>query len=140
MQTKLRNLFDLASRLFLSAIFLASSFGKMTGFAGTVAYMAQAGVPSPKFLLPFAILFEIVGGLSILLGLRPKVGASLLLIFLAIVTPIFHNPTGGDQMQAIQFLKNLAIAGGLLGVIAHGIGPVSLDNYLRNKSHQPIKE
>lgn len=134
MQITFRSLIELASRFFIAAIFLASAFGKITNFNGTVGYMAQAGVPMPAVLLPFAIIFILAGGLSLISGYRTAIGSALIIIFMVIVTPIFHNPTGGDQQQAIQFLKNVAIIGGLLGVIANGAGPLSLDSYFRKKS------
>ncbi|MFQ5459043.1 MAG: DoxX family protein, partial [Myxococcota bacterium] len=100
-------------------------------WSGTAGYMASRGMPAIPVLLTLAIIFELLGGLSILLGWKTKAGALALFLFLVPVTLIFHNfwtyPPEQQQMQMIMFLKNLAIMGGLLMLAGAGPGPLSVD-------------
>lgn len=122
----------LAARAMLSAIFLRSGLLKIFGFAGTQQYIAGKGIPLQftAVLLAGAIIFELVGGLSVLLGYKARWGASALIIFLVPTTLIFHTDFS-QSSEVIQFLKNLAILGGLLMVFTYGSGPVSLDGEAR---------
>jgi len=75
---------------------------------------------------------SLVGGLSILLGYRAKIGAWLIIAFLLVVTPIMHKFWGvADpmmaQLQMINFLKNFSMLGGALLITQFGVGPLSLD-------------
>lgn len=118
-------------RLLLSLIFITSGINKILNFSGTAGYMESKGMPLVPLFLTAAIVLELAGGLSLLLGFKARVGALLLIVFLIPTTLIFHNfwaLEGADrQMQMIHFMKNLAILGGLLVVFGLGPGPVSLD-------------
>jgi len=120
-----------AGRILLSLIFIASGFGKIGNWSGTAQYMASKGMVAVPFFLFMAIVFEIGGGLSVVLGLKARWGALALFLFLIPVTAIFHNfwafADMERQMQMIHFMKNLAIMGGLLLVAARGAGPGSID-------------
>jgi len=122
----------LIGRILLSAIFLMSAFGKIANFAGTQQYMSAYGMPLTAFFLVCAIILEIGGGFSILLGYKAKVGAIALIVFLIPATLIFHTKFS-DQVQMIMFMKNLAIMGGLLLVLGFGAGPLSLDAFLKTR-------
>jgi putative oxidoreductase len=117
-------------RLFLAAIFLWSGLGKVMNWEGTAGYMAMKGMPLIPLFLALAILFELGGGLSLLIGFKGRLGALALFAFLVPTTLIFHNfwavPDNEVMIQTIMFLKNLAIMGGLLMVAALGTGPFSL--------------
>ena len=118
-------------RLLLSAIFLLSLINKLGNFDGTVGYMQHMGMTfATSLFLLGAIVLLTVGGLSVLLGYKAKIGATLLLVFLIPATLIFHTDFS-QQVQMLMFMKNLAIMGGLLMVIAHGSGAYSLDNRLK---------
>lgn len=121
----------IAGRFFLTAIFLASGFGKIGDFAGTSAYMAAQGMPMVSFFLAGAIALEIVGGLSLLLGYRARWGALALILFLIPASVIFHAfwavPEAAAKMQMIMFMKNMAIFGALTQILVRGAGPGSLD-------------
>lgn len=130
----MQNLIPLIARILLSAIFLRSGIGKIIDFAGTQQSMASAGIPLTGFFLVGAIVFELVGGISVLLGYKARWGAIALTIFLIPATLIFHT-NFADSMQVSQFMKNLAILGGLLMVVAYGPGSISLD--ARTSSSRP---
>jgi len=126
---------SLVARLMIATIFLLSAVGnKIPNFGGVAEYMASAGVPLPKLMLAGAIVFLIVGGLSVLLGFRVRVGAGLLLAFLLLATYYFHafwTFEGQEQeLHMIQFMKNLSLMGTMLFLISNGSGAGSLDAWL----------
>jgi putative oxidoreductase len=119
-----QNFLDFAGRVLISAIFLVSGLGKIAGYAATQGYMAAMGVPG--LLLPLVIVLEIGGALAVILGYRTRLVAFLLAGFCIVSALIFHHPAG-DQMQSILFMKNFAIAGGFLFLVARAPGAWSLD-------------
>jgi len=114
----------LIGRILLGLIFVMSGFNKITGFDGTQQYMASYGMPMTSLLLVGAIAVEIVGGLFVIFGVFPRLGAAALVLFLIPASLIFHTDFS-EQTQLIMFLKNLSIMGGLLLVVAYGSGPLS---------------
>ncbi|MEO1131688.1 MAG: DoxX family protein [Cyanobacteria bacterium J06639_1] len=116
----------LVARTFLAVIFVQTGFAKVLNFSGTQQQIASVGIPLAGLVTLFTIAFEIAGGTSLILGYKARIGAVLLLLFLIPATLVFHNFIL-DSTQTIQFMKNLAIMGGLLMVLAYGPGPVSLD-------------
>jgi len=118
---------ELAGRLLLALIFIVTGLGKISGFEGTQGYMEAMGVPGA--LLPLVIVTEVGGGLLIALGLFTRYSALALAGFSLLSALLFHNNIA-DQTQQIMFLKNLAIAGGFLYLVANGAGRMSLDRRL----------
>ncbi|HTN26844.1 MAG TPA: DoxX family protein [Burkholderiales bacterium] len=118
-------------RVFLALLFVVSGIGKITGYAGTAAVMASKGLPMVDILLPLTIAVELGGGLLLALGWKARWAAAALFLFLIPTTLIFHQFWGIDpklvQMQKIHFLKNVAIMGGMLMVLATGAGAWSID-------------
>ena len=119
-----QNLAVVLGRVLIAAIFLIAGLGKITGYAATQGYMASMGVPGA--LLPLVIALEVGGALAIIVGWRTRLVAFLLAGFSVVSALIFHS-TLGDQTQFILFMKNLAMAGGFLFLVAHGAGDWSLD-------------
>lgn len=113
-------------RLLMSVIFLASGIGKLMAPAATIAYITSAGLPLPSVSYGAAAFVEVVGGALLLVGYRTRPVAAVLCLFALAAAAFFHNHFA-DQNQLIHFLKNLAIAGGLLQVVAFGGGAWSLD-------------
>ena len=111
----------LVARVLLSSIFLFSGAKKIFAFSGTQAYMAQYGMKMTGLFLVLAVLFEIGGGLSVLLGYFPRLGALALILFLLPTTAVFHRDFA-NPAQVIQFSKNLAILGGLFALLSAGGG------------------
>jgi uncharacterized membrane protein YphA (DoxX/SURF4 family) len=122
----------LIGRILLALIFLKSGIGKIENFEGTAKYMASFGMPYTNFFLVGAIFFELVGSITIILGLFARFGAILLLIFLIPTTLIFHNIFADPKMM-IHFMKNVSMFGGLLILLASGAGRFSLDYVFRGK-------
>ena len=122
--TTQQNLADLLGRVLIAAIFLVAGLNKIGGYAGTQGYMEAMGVPGA--LLPLVIALEVVGAVAIIVGWQTRLFAFLLGGFTLLSAVIFHRALG-DQMQSILFLKNLAIAGGFLFLLAQGAGAWSFD-------------
>lgn len=122
---KLQDLSAPIGRLFLSMIFIFSGFSKITGYAGTAAYMDSVGVPS--MLLPLVIALELLGGIAVLIGFKARL-ISLLIAGFSIVSAILFHQFWNDESQMNPFMKNIAMAGGFLMIFAHGPGAYSIDN------------
>jgi putative oxidoreductase len=120
---------QLSARLLMSVIFIVSGVSKVAAYAATQGYMESAGVPGA--LLPAVIALEIGAALALVLGWQARISAFLLAGFSILSALIFHSDFG-DQMQSILFMKNLAIAGGLLMVVANGAGTWSVDAQLQS--------
>ncbi|SDH19073.1 putative oxidoreductase [Pseudomonas benzenivorans] len=120
----MNNAIVLLARLLLAHIFLLAGFSKITGYAGTQGYMESMGVPGA--LLPLVIALEIGGSLALIVGLFTRWAALALAGFCVASALIFHR-NFAEQMQMILFMKNFAMAGGLLLLYVQGAGAFSLD-------------
>lgn len=122
---------SLIGRILLAVIFLVSGFGKINGFEGLIGAIASKGFPAPQVFAVATIVIELGAGLMLVFGWKARWAALLLAGFTAIVTMFFHNfwamPDAQKMMQQIQFMKNLALIGGLLMVMAFGPGRFSVD-------------
>ncbi len=117
-------LLALTARLLASVIFISAGFSKLgAGYAGAQGYMASVGLPGE--LLPLVIALEMGGGLALLLGFQARLVAFALSVFCIVSGMLFHS--GAVPMQQIMFMKNLAMAGGLLAFTLFGAGRMSLD-------------
>jgi putative oxidoreductase len=127
----MQQLQDLAAplgRILLALMFVLAGLNKISGYSGVQGYMDSMGVPGA--LLPAVIALEILGGVLLMLGWHTRLNAFLLAGFTIVATAIFHSNLG-DQTQMLFFMKNLAITGGLLLVVALGAGPYSIDKRQR---------
>jgi putative oxidoreductase len=115
----------LIGRVLLSAIFLKSGIDKLLDPGATAGYMSSKGIPFANILILPTIVVLLLGGLSVLLGYRAKLGAWLLIGFLIPATLIFHTRFPEEE---IAFFKNLGLIGGLLMIATFGSGKLSLDN------------
>ena len=122
----------LVGRILIALIFVFAGFGKITGFEGTVGYIASKGMPLPQLAAIGAIIIELGGGIMLVLGWKTRLAAMALFLFTGLAAVIFHNfwAAAPDQAQnqMIHFLKNMAIMGGMLFVMVHGAGAFCLDN------------
>jgi putative oxidoreductase len=126
MNTKQTSVIPAIGRVLLAAIFILSGFGKLMAPAATIAYIQAMGLPLAGAGLAAAIVVELGGGLLLALGYQTRIAALVLAAFSVVAGLIFHSAVG-DQNQMIHLLKNFAMAGGLLQVVAFGAGAYSLD-------------
>jgi putative oxidoreductase len=122
--TELKPIAALAGRVLLALIFILAGANKITHYGATEGYMQGFGIPG--VLLPLVIATELLGGLAVALGWRARIAALLLAGFTLAAGVAFHFEFA-DQQQMVNFMKNLAIAGGLLTLAANGPGALSLD-------------
>jgi putative oxidoreductase len=126
----MQNLAALAGRVLIAVIFLMSGLDKIIHYSGTLGYMVKAGLPFTEGLLVASILVEIGCGLALVAGWKTRWAAALLFLWMIPVTAVFHNPLGAGaavQEQMVHLMKNLAIMGGMLLLVAFGPGAWSAD-------------
>ena len=111
----------LLARVLLATIFLLSGLAKLVDPAGTAAYVASSGLPAPALGAWGAALLETLGGLALITGYRARPAAVALALFSVVAALFFHNNLA-DQNQMIHFMKNFALAGGLLQLAITGPG------------------
>lgn len=122
----MKNIELLAGRILLAHIFILAGINKLgAGYSGTQAYMESMGVPGA--LLAAVIALEIGGGIALAVGWFTRYSSWALAGFSVIAAVIFHS-NFADQMQVILFMKNIALAGGLMVLAAAGAGQLSVDN------------
>lgn len=117
-------------RALYAAIFLLASIGHFSHQA--IERVAQQGVPFASVLVPVSGLMALLGGLSVLLGYRTRIGAGLLILFLIPVTLAMHafwavSDPHLAELQRVMFFKNVALVGAALLLVHFGAGPFSLD-------------
>lgn len=129
----MQNFTLLIARLGLSLIFILSGISKITAYGATAKVLVAQGLPPG--LLPLVIFVELGGGLAILCGLLTRWAAIGLFLYSILTAVTFHNHFA-DHEQWINFMKNLAIAGGFLVLAVHGPGGLSLDAWRRRRRHK----
>ncbi len=112
-----------AGRVLLALIFIVAGFGKLGDVQGFSGYLASGGLPA--FLAWPAVLFEIIAGLALAVGFMTRPVALALAAFSIVTAFLYHLPV--NEMQQVMFLKNLAMTGGYLLLVAHGAGALSVD-------------
>ncbi|WP_230532883.1 DoxX family protein [Microvirga roseola] len=117
-------------RVLIAAIFLLSGISKLTAPDMTIGYIQAVGLPLPVIAYGAAVFVEIVGGVALIVGFQTRLVALTLAGFTLITAVAFHANLG-DQNQFFHFFKNIAMAGGLLQVLAFGAGPFSIDGQRR---------
>ena len=136
MENTLNRYGPLVGRILIAAIFIFAGFGKLTGFDGTVGYIASKGLPLPQLAAIGAIIVELGGGILLVVGWKARWAAAAMLVFTGLAAVIFHNFWAASpdqaQNQMIHFMKNVSMMGGLLYVVVHGSGPISVGS--RNKT------
>lgn len=120
-----------AGRVFIALIFLISGVGKIASPGMTQGYIASAGLPLPLVVYVIAIAVEVGGGALLIVGYQTRIVALVLAAFTVVAGVVFHS-NFSDQDQMIHFLKNIALAGGLLQVAAFGAGRMSVDERQAN--------
>jgi putative oxidoreductase len=125
----------LIARIAVGAIFFWSGFGKLSSLSEFTAGMVERGIPLAQALAPLGAAIEFAAALALILGVWTRLAASALAVFTVVATLIAHRfwdfPAQEQRMQTIQFMKNLAIFGGLAALTATGGGRFSFDRILR---------
>jgi len=120
-----------AARVLLALMFILAGYSKFTGLEGTAGYIASKGLPLAMLLAIGTATLELVGGLALALGLQARYAAGALALFTLMASFLFHNfwamPADQAFVNQLMFMKNLAVTGGLLMVVAYGAGPASID-------------
>ena len=127
----LQNPLSLAGRWLLAALFLPAGIAKLSGFAGTVAYINSVGLPFPTVGALIALVVEVLCGLALVVGFGTRIAALILAIFTLVASFFFHpywNVTADQQLiPFLLFYKNIAVVGGLIILAAFGPGGWSID-------------
>ena len=126
----------LVGRIAIAALFLIPGIRKLLAVAGTAGYFAKLGFPMPEVMVWVAILVEVGGAVLLIVGWQARRIAWLLILFVLIATLMAHRfwEFGDAAQYAAQmnnFLKNVAVIGGLLFIAAFGAGALSLDGRRR---------
>lgn len=122
--TALTTYAPLVARVLIGVLFIVAGAGKLGDVAGFTGYLTSGGLPG--FLAWPSILFEIGLGLALIVGFQTRIMALLGAGFCALAALLYHFDPA-DQMQMTMFLKNFAVAGGLLMFVAHGAGKLAVD-------------
>ncbi len=123
----------LAGRILIGVLFLMSGLSKLAAPAATQAYIASAGLPAPVAAYAVAVAVEVIGGSLLIAGVGARLVAAGMAVF-ALATALSFHTHFADQNQMIHFMKNIAIMGGLLQVVAFGGGKFSVDALLARRS------
>lgn len=130
--TTLGNTLDLLGRLLIAALFLPAGLSKLSGFEGTVGYIASVGLPLPAVAATLAAAVEVLGGIALVLGYRTRFVAVVLAVFTIAASVLFHAywaaPADQAMVQRLMFFKNIAVVGGLLVLASNTVGRWRLDS------------
>jgi len=126
----MREIVLLVARLLLAAIFIWSGYNKLVHYDYMQGYMVSVGVPG--WSMPILILWELGGGLLLLLGAFTRPVAVMLAVF-SVASALIAHRNFADVAQFINFMKNLGLTGGYLYVAYTGAGGLSLDRKLKLK-------
>ncbi len=131
MPKSIQNSLNLAARVLFAVLFLPAGISKLTGFAGTVGYIASVGLPLPGLGAVLALAVEILGSAALVAGFGTRIAALALALFTLVASFFFHAYWAAPAEQAfvvqLLFVKNIAVVGGLLALAASGAGDWSVD-------------
>ncbi len=120
------------ARVLLALMFVLAGFSKLAGLAGTTGYIASKGLPMPAVLAVASGVLELIGGLALAIGFKARIAAGALAVFTLLASLLFHNfwamPAEQVMVNQLMFLKNLAVVGGMLLVVAYAASPGGIDS------------
>ena len=124
------HIIEALGRIFLSSLFLIEGIKKFFLQEETIIYMEEYGVPEILFFP--SLILEILFPLLIIIGYKTRISASIMSLFTLTVAIIFHSDFQ-NHLELIAFLKNVAIAGGFLIIVANDPKICSIDYFLKSK-------
>ncbi len=110
----------LLGRILLGLLFFVSGINmfRTMGISGVSGMLDGMGIPAAGLVAVIILLIKVVGGAGLILGWRVDESALALFVFTAFTVILVHN----NVAELGNALKNLAIMGGLLYVLAYGAG------------------
>ena len=127
----MNNALNLIGRLLLAAVFLPAGLSKLSGFEGTVGYIASVGLPLPTVAAVLALVVEILGAIALVVGFQTRIAAAVLAVFTLVASVFFHAFWAAAPEQAfiqqLMFFKNIGLIGGLLVLVSSCAGAWSID-------------
>jgi len=127
----MNNAINLIGRLMLAALFLPAGLSKLTGFEGTIGYIASVGLPMPAVAAAAALVVEILGSIALIIGFQTRIAAAVLAVFTLVASVFFHAFWAAAPEQAfvqqLLFFKNIGVIGGLLVLVSAGAAGFSID-------------
>jgi len=127
----MNNAINLIGRLMLAALFLPAGLSKLTGFEGTIGYIASVGLPMPAVAAAAALVVEILGSIALIIGFQTRIAAAVLGVFTLVASVFFHAFWAAAPEQAfvqqLLFFKNIGVIGGLLVLVSAGAAGFSID-------------
>ena len=124
------HIIEALGRIFLASLFLIEGVKKFFLQEETIIYMEEYGVPEILFFP--SLVLEILFPILLIVGYKTKISASIMALFTLTVAIIFHSDFQ-NPLELIAFLKNVAIAGGFLVIVANGPKICSIDYFLKSK-------
>lgn len=116
-------------RVLLALMFILSGVDKLMHIDGNTAFMASGGLPAWPVLTVLVGLIELIGGLAVATGFHARWAALALALFTLAASLLYHRywslPADQQMVQQLLFMKNIAVAGGMLVLSALGPGPAS---------------
>jgi putative oxidoreductase len=132
-----QNALTLLGRVLIALLFIPAGLMKVSGFDGTVGYIASVGLPLPELGAVLAIIVELVVATAFLIGFKTKSAALILAVFTFFATIFFHNywalPADQQMIPQLLFFKNIAVTGALLMLGVLGGGQWTLDEKLSHE-------
>ena len=125
-QRAIERYLPLVGRLLIAAIFLWSGWRKLGMPGPVIGQIASSGMPHPEIGYALSLLAELGAGSLLVLGLQTRLAAAGLAVFTLAAALMFHA-NWAQPPQVVNFMKNIAMIGGMAQVVAFGAGPISLD-------------
>ena len=121
----------LLGRILIGVLFLVAGIMKAMNIAGTTAYMTRLGFPAPELMAYLSTIIELASGVLLIIGWQTRRVAWLLVVYVLIATGMAHRFWEYEPAQRVNqinhFLKNLALIGAMLYIVAGGPGSASVD-------------
>jgi len=132
----MKNILDVIARILISSFFFFEAADNMIFYQLNLDKMVAYGLTwNPEVFLVVATFFLVLSGVMLLIGYRVRLAGLILLMYWLPLTIIVHDwwnldPGEGRRIQSALFVKNLAIMGGLLLLMANGSGKYSVRRLL----------